>query len=952
MKHEFNSNYLPILLSLAMVVDADATVRYVNIKNLTAVPPYTNWATAATNIQDAVDASTNADSILVTNGIYATGGRVAYWELVSVNDEWVEIGITNRLAVTKSVTIQSVNGSAVTFIQGFQIPGTTNGDAAVRCAYLTNGATLVGFTLTNGATRASGNYQRQQSGGGIYCETSDVIVSNCAFVGNSASFSGGGVCQGTLNNCTLCQNYALNGFNSSGGGASYSILINCSLSENSASGGGGGAYSSTLNSCIISSNSAPIGGGAAGCALTNCVLIGNTNSFGTGPFGFVPNGGGASNSKLDNCLIVGNSAGYGNGGGANDSTLNNCTLVGNSASAVGGGVSGTADLNNCILYYNTAPAGPNCPVVDVWMTLRNCCTIPMPDGSLDGGGDFTNEPAFVDLSSGDFHLQFNSPCINTGNNAYVSTSTDLDGNPRIIGGAVDLGAYEAQPLLHYVALNGTNPIPPYTSWATAATNIEDAVDASKNSDLILVTNGVYRTGARIVYGSLTNRVVVDKAVALQSVNGPAATLIEGYQVPGTINDDGAVRCVYLANGAALSGFTLTNGATLGGSGDFGINSGGGLYCESADVVVTNCVIIGCAASDSGGGALGGTLNGCSLISNQSDNGGGADGSSLKACLLFGNSVGGNGGGANNCTADGCQFIGNSATYGGGAESCGLSNCTLMANGASYGGGADGSDLNNCLVVSNSVNATGAGAFDSTLNNCTVWGNSAADGTGGMQGTVARNCIVFDNDPANHFLSSLDYCCTWPLPDSGSGNFTGDPALIDPAGGDFHLQSNSPCINSGNNAYVIVTCDLDGNPRTKGGTVDIGAYEYQTPASVISYAWLQQYGLPTDGSADYKDTDGDGMNNFKEWIARTDPTDPLSILKMLATASTDDPAGVLVTWQSVSGRSYYLQRSEDLSAQPAFFTIQSDIIGQEGATSFVDTDAVGPGPYFYRVGVGN
>ena len=167
-------------------------------------------------------------------------------------------------------------------------------------------------------------------------------------------------------------------------------------------------------------------------------------------------------------------------------------------------------------------------------------------------------------------------------------------------------------------------------------------------------------------------------------------------------------------------------------------------------------------------------------------------------------------------------------------------------------------------------------------------------------------------------------------------------------GDLHLQSNSPCINAGNNAYVTVTNDLDGNARIKGGTVDIGAYEFQNPTSVISYAWLQQYGLPTNGTADFADTDNDGLNNWQEWIAGTDPTNRLSVLRMLA--PTNALAGVTVSWQSVSDRTYYLQRGTNLLLQTRLSSLQSNIVGQAGMTSFTDTTATNAGPYFYRVGV--
>ena len=69
---------LTVTVLFTLTVAVAATPHYVNVNSTNAQPPFLDWNTAATIIQDAVDVAVAGDEVVVTNGIYAGGGPTAW----------------------------------------------------------------------------------------------------------------------------------------------------------------------------------------------------------------------------------------------------------------------------------------------------------------------------------------------------------------------------------------------------------------------------------------------------------------------------------------------------------------------------------------------------------------------------------------------------------------------------------------------------------------------------------------------------------------------------------------------------------------------------------------------------------------------------------------------------------------------------------------------------------
>jgi len=407
-------------------------------------------------IQEAIDAASSGDTVIVRPGTY----------------------VENIDFAQKAITVKSELGPAGTIIDGNQVMAVVTFQSGEGSDSL-----LEGFTLTNGLGEDLSPYFI--SGGAITCENSSSPTITKNVVEYNQSEFGGGIACGGGSAPTITQNFIRRNTADVGGGIfcdkSTPVISGNVISENTAQSRGGGLYlreaTPTITDNFIERNTVPgIGGHGAGiCCWESSPTISNNIIHGNCCLQPGSEGGGIycawyGYPTITNNTITANSAIW-NGGGIylnfSRPTLRNNTICYNSAGQDGGGIycmqtpmsPWPLEIANTIFWGNTAiEDGPEMYInYDTELSIHHSdvqggqssifvgssCTFTW------GGGMIDADPLFADLDGDDFHLTWNSPCRNAGINSAVTAPTDFEGDPRIAIGRVDMGADEFYSHLYH-----------------------------------------------------------------------------------------------------------------------------------------------------------------------------------------------------------------------------------------------------------------------------------------------------------------------------------------------------------------------------------------------------------------------------------------------------------------------------------------------------------------------
>lgn len=345
------------------------------------------------------------------------------------------------------------------------------------------------------------------------------------------------------------------------------------------------------------------------------------------------------------------------------------------------------------------------------------------------------------------------------------------------------------------------------SWATAYGNLQTALTASSAGVAIWVAKGTYKTTAtttRTVYFNIPSDVKVyggfvgTETMLSQRNFRTNVTVLSGEIGNVNTTTDNSYHVVNLDASSAntiLDGFTVTGGYANFDPGKVisapaspstsTIETGGGIVIQNAGIpTIANCMIVNNAAV-TGGGIYAGDASMPTIMA--------------------------------------CKIMANQATFGAGIY---------------FQGSSNGSMMNTLLSGNRGIGTVYNNSSNPMITNCTIAGNGGYNG--GIFNTssqpIVKNTIIWGNSTPFNDTQSIITNSDIQGGYVGVGNLNIDPKFVNlqPDGiapttlGDYHVQASSLTIDRGDNSTISLTdIDLDGNLRRfSGGTVDMGAYEFQ------------------------------------------------------------------------------------------------------------------------------
>ena len=770
---------------------------------------------AATIIDGSNPADPNAGSVVTFNSGEGNNSELSGFTITDGTGTWIVVAWSlhepywNRCGggvvcynlsapkITKNVFLNNLageGGGIYVYGNPVNIYNPSNPPVHIKPVIANNTFMNNSAIVAHGFPPPNGNYPPAEhgDGGAIVCfQGVDATITGNLIRNNHADFYGGGMHLRQWSNSLIEDNQIIGNNSALGAGIhityTSSPTVRSNLIEGNRAGslGGGGIYiyyhsNPLIEKNTITQNKCNDGAGMAvlwesSPTIRNNLISKNIDGAGIRVIG-------SSMPVIINNTIAGNTALYSSTGGGINCDTDSAPVIRNNIIA--------SNTNSYGIYASTVV-----PVIrynDVWGNSAGNYNSLI--GNKTGiNGNISIEPHFFNPDINDYSINYDSRCVNAGDPNFVPgpNETDYDGNPRLAGQYVDIGADEVRPVWN-IASGGQYP------------NIQQGIDAANNGETIIVTQGTHTgTGNRDIDFK-------GKAVILQSIDANNATVAAQTVIDCNGSQTSPHRGFIFHTGedanSILAGLMIINGA--------GFEQGGAIYCSGSSPIIRNCIISENSAG-SGGGIC---CNSDGLV---------ASNAAVVNCIISQNTAADSGGAMyayrSNPTVVNCTVIGNKAQAGGAIASSGTGNVSVINSILRDNRAAQGNEL--ALI---------------SIQEITEQTISYSDIQGGQAGIFVGPAMLLHWGPGN-IDAEPNFVDAGYWDDANTPQDANDDFFVS---GNYHIPPQSPCVDAGDNNAVNLTlaCDIDGEQRIFNGTVDIGADEV-----VVS-----QFDLNKDGIIDYSD----------------------------------------------------------------------------------------------------